>query len=125
MTGVRRRLRVIAPPAAFFVLLLLGWELYVRARGLEDYVLPAPSQVGRALVDMAPELGPDVRATLTEATFGLVAGAIAGVVLAVVIALWPFARRAVYPLLVISQTIPAIVFAAEPPDTSVPGPILA
>ena len=94
------------------MLLLLGWELYVRARGLEDYVLPAPSQVWRALVDMAPDLGPDVRATMIEATFGLVVGAVGGRrargrdrALAV------RARRAVYPLLVISQTIPAIVFA--------------
>ena len=111
MTPTRRRLRAIVPPVVFFVLLLLGWELYVRARGLEDYVLPAPSQVWRALVDMAPDLGPDVRATVTEAVFGLVVGAVAGVALAVLIALWPFARRAVYPLLVVSQTIPAIVFA--------------
>ena len=111
MTSSRRRLRAIVPPVVFFVLLLVGWELYGRARGLEDYVLPAPSQVWRALVDMAPDLGPDVRATVTEAVFGLVAGAVAGVALAVLIALWPFARRAVYPLLVVSQTIPAIVFA--------------
>ena len=111
MTQTRRRLRAIAPPVVFFVLLLLGWELYVRARGLEDYVLPAPSQVWRALVDMAPDLGPDVRATMTEATFGLVVGAVAGRRAGGLIALWPFARRAVYPLLVVSQTIPAIVFA--------------
>ena len=111
MTQTRRRLRAIAPPVVFFLLLLLGWEIYVRARGLEDYVLPAPTQVWRALVDMAPDLGPDLRATMIEATFGLVVGSVAGVGLAVVIALWPFARRAVYPLLVISQTIPAIVFA--------------
>jgi ABC-type nitrate/sulfonate/bicarbonate transport system permease component len=111
VTRARQRIRAIVPPLVFFVVLIGLWEVYVRARGLADYVLPAPSQVWRALVDMAPDLGPDVRATVTEATVGLAIGAVAGVALAVLIALWPFARRAVYPLLVVSQTIPAIVFA--------------
>jgi ABC-type nitrate/sulfonate/bicarbonate transport system permease component len=94
-----------------FAALLAGWELYVRARGIADYVLPAPSQVWRALVDMVPDLGSDIRATTTEAVVGLVVAAVAGVAFAVVIATWPLARRTVYPLLVVSQTIPAIVLA--------------
>ena len=60
---------------------------------------------------MAPHLGPDIRATLIEATVGLIVAAVAGAAFAVLIAVWPFARRAVYPLLVVSQTIPAIVLA--------------
>ena len=106
-----RFLRTVVPPLVFFALLVLGWELYVRARGLADYVLPAPSQVLRALVDMAPDLGADIRATVTEASVGLVLAAVSGAVFAVVIASWPVARRTVYPLLVVSQTIPAIVLA--------------
>jgi ABC-type nitrate/sulfonate/bicarbonate transport system permease component len=106
-----RRARSALPPIVFFVLVLVGWEVYVRARGVADYVLPPPSKIGSALVDMAPHLGPDIRATLIEATVGLVVGAVAGAAFAVLIAVWPFARRAVYPLLVVSQTIPAIVLA--------------
>ena len=49
------------------------------ARGVADYVLPPPSRVWTALVDMAPDLGPDVRATMTEATVGLFVAAVAGV----------------------------------------------
>jgi ABC-type nitrate/sulfonate/bicarbonate transport system permease component/ABC-type nitrate/sulfonate/bicarbonate transport system substrate-binding protein len=111
VNALLRRARVAVPPMLFLAALVLGWELYVRARGLADYVLPAPSQVWRALVDMAPDLRDDIRATVTEAALGLVLAAAAGAVLAVVIAVWPFARRAVYPLLVVSQTVPAIVFA--------------
>jgi ABC-type nitrate/sulfonate/bicarbonate transport system permease component len=111
VSRIRRHLRDAFPPLVFLVLLIGVWELYVRARGIADYVLPAPSQIWRALVDMAPHLGPDIRATVTEATVGLVAAALAGAAFAVLIAIWPFARRAVYPLLVISQTVPAIVLA--------------
>ncbi len=111
MNTVGRRVRGAVPPVVFFVLVLVGWEVYVRARGVADYVLPPPSQIWTALVDMAPHLGPDIRATLIEATVGLVVAAVAGAAFAVLIAVWPFARRAVYPLLVVSQTIPAIVLA--------------
>jgi ABC-type nitrate/sulfonate/bicarbonate transport system permease component len=76
-----------------------------------DYVLPAPSRVWRALWSMAPDLGDDVQVTITEAVLGLLAGATAGVVLALAIAAWPVARRAVYPVLVVSQTVPVIVLA--------------
>src|SRR5262245_63767401 len=99
MTSVTRRVRTVGPPALFFVLVLVGWEVYVRARGVADYVLPPPSKVWDALVDMAPHLGPDVRATVTEAVFGLVVAAVAGAAFALLIAAWPFARRAVYALL--------------------------
>jgi len=108
---VRRRLTAVVLPVGFLGLLLLAWEAYVRARGLADYVLPAPSQVWEALVDMAPDLWPDIRVTVTEAVVGLVIAAVAGAALALLIALSPFARRAVYPVLVVSQTVPAIVLA--------------
>jgi ABC-type nitrate/sulfonate/bicarbonate transport system permease component len=111
VSTIASRVRAALPPVVFLIALIGAWELYVRARGIADYVLPAPSQVWRALVDMAPDLGPDIRATVIEATLGLGLAAVTGVVFAAVIALWQFARRAVYPLLVISQTVPALVLA--------------
>jgi ABC-type nitrate/sulfonate/bicarbonate transport system permease component len=111
MTHVMRRVRTVGPPVFFFVLVLAGWEIYVRARGVADYVLPPPSKVGSALFDMAPHIGADVQATITEAVIGLLLAAVAGAAFALLIAAWPFARRSVYPLLVVSQTIPAIVLA--------------
>jgi NitT/TauT family transport system permease protein len=106
-----KTLRRALPPLACLALLILAWELYVRARGVARYVLPAPSEVWRALVDMAPDLGPDIRATVTEALVGLVFAAAAGAGFAIVIASWQLARRTLYPLLVMSQTVPAIVLA--------------
>ncbi|GIU88281.1 MAG: nitrate ABC transporter permease [Acidimicrobiia bacterium] len=108
---MRRALARSGPPVAFAVAVLAAWEAYVRARGIADYVLPAPSQVWLALVDMVPELGHDVRVTVSEALAGLAIAAAGGALLALAIALWPFARRAVYPVLVVSQTVPAIVLA--------------
>jgi ABC-type nitrate/sulfonate/bicarbonate transport system permease component len=105
-----KRLTRIVPPVLFFAALIGVWELYVRARGT-DYILPAPSQVWREFWRMAPDLGNDVRATLTAALIGMLVAVVAGVLLAVAIALSPHVRRTVYPVLVVTQTVPPIVLA--------------
>ncbi|MGQ0824200.1 MAG: ABC transporter substrate-binding protein [Actinomycetota bacterium] len=101
----------LLPPLGFLVVLLGAWELYVRTDRIEDYVLPAPTRVGREFFSMAPDLGRDVWITTVEAVAGLTIGALVGVALALAIARYAFARRAIYPVLVVSQTVPAIVLA--------------
>lgn len=107
MSAARR----YAPPALFLAGLIGAWELYVRAGGVERYVLPAPSEIAPEFWRMAPDLGHDIRITVVEALVGLGAAAVAGTVLALLVAVSPLARRAVYPVLVVSQTVPAIVLA--------------
>lgn len=84
--GVRRRGagRVIAP--LLTVVVLVGvWEAAVRLTGVPKFVLPAPSQVARTAVEVAPLLGPHVLTTLTEAVAGLVLGTVAGLVLSILV----------------------------------------
>lgn len=104
-------LREAGPPLAVVLAVLALWEGAVAVFPIEDYLLPAPSQVWRALVEMAPVLPEHIAATLTEALAGLaVAVAVALPVAALVVAS-PAARRALLPLLVLSQNIPMIVLA--------------
>ena len=56
-------------------------------------------------------LGPALLVTVQEVLLGFVIAAAAGVGLAVALHLSPVARRAVYPLLIGSQTVPIIVLA--------------
>jgi ABC-type nitrate/sulfonate/bicarbonate transport system permease component len=107
MSTVRRYV-----PAAIVLVLLAGaWEAYVQLRGIEEYVLPAPSDIAPEFVRMVPHLGDDVRITVIEAVVGLAVGAAAGALLAIVMALSPPIRRALYPVLVVQQAVPAIVLA--------------
>ncbi|MDY7103158.1 MAG: ABC transporter permease [Actinomycetota bacterium] len=110
-TRRRRATTTWLPPLAFCALAIAGWELYVRSRGIADYVLPAPSTVAVEAVHMAPELPRHVRATATAALWGLVVSVVSGVTIAMTMAAWPLARRALYPVLVASQTVPGIVVA--------------
>ena len=110
----RRLLAVAAqylPAAALLVLLVAGWEAWVRAFDTKPYVLPAPSRIWSAFLEVRGTLPGHLRTTMAESLLGLAFAAVVGLALAVVIALVPLVRRVLYPLLVVSQTIPMVVLA--------------
>lgn len=100
-----------APATALLVVLVLFWEGWVRAFDTKDYVLPAPSDIWSSFLDTRGLLPEHIRTTMTEAVVGLAFAAILGVVLAVLISSVPLVRRVLYPLLIVSQTIPMVVLA--------------
>ncbi len=103
--------RDYAPAAAFLVLLVVGWEVAVAAFDVAPYLLPAPSGVWTAFLETRELLPAHLRTTVGEALLGLALAAVAGVTLAAIIAGSSFARRAVYPVVVVSQNVPLIVLA--------------
>ena len=105
------RLRYFGPPALIVLGALGLWELIVRLGHVPGYLLPAPSQIAADLAADWPVLGPALLITLEEVLAGFVIAAAAGLGLAVLLHLSPMARRAVYPLLIGSQTVPIIVLA--------------
>jgi ABC-type nitrate/sulfonate/bicarbonate transport system permease component len=99
------------PAVGLFVALLLAWEIVVRALQVETYFVPAPTQVVRAAIEVQGVLPGHLRTTLIEAVAGLVLSAIAAVALASAMVSVPALRRALYPLLVVSQNVPLVVIA--------------
>ena len=111
--SVARRLWRNYGMAALLVLVVLSiWELVVRLAHIPEYLLPAPSQIAVALkADWSTILAPATWVTLREVLIGFALAAVAGIGLAVVLHLFGPLRRAVYPLLIASQTIPVVVLA--------------
>ncbi len=99
------------PPVLFLVALLLAWEVFVRVRGIAPWILPPPSDIWSAFLEVRGTLPGHLKTTMTEALIGLVLAAVFGIAIAALIASVGFARRALYPLLVISQNVPLIVLA--------------
>jgi ABC-type nitrate/sulfonate/bicarbonate transport system permease component len=114
-TAWRRRLRTIAgralPVALAVGTLLLVWQLYASRPGVDQQILPTPVAVSNALVAQHEVLWGHTLVTLYETVVGFAAAFVAGVVFAAVIDFSPWLRRAIYPLLVVSQTIPIITLA--------------
>lgn len=91
--------------------LLGGWELYARLGGIDDFILPAPSQIVAALYDDRALLWADFRVTAGEVLLGILVAVAAGLLFVVAIHFSATLRRALYPLLVASQTIPIVIIA--------------
>jgi ABC-type nitrate/sulfonate/bicarbonate transport system permease component len=111
----RRRLRRAAgyaiPVALTLGALLLAWQLYASRPDADQQILPTPVAVWNALVAQRGVLWGHTLVTLYETAVGFTAAFVAGVVFAAVIDFSPWLRRAIYPLLVVSQTIPIITLA--------------
>jgi putative hydroxymethylpyrimidine transport system permease protein len=98
--------------AAALVAVLIGaWELYVDAGGADPLILPAPHAVAKSLYLDRSLLWSNFLVTAEEVLLGILVAALAGFVLAVLIHLSATLRRAVYPLLVASQTVPIPMIA--------------
>lgn len=99
--------------ALLFTLVMLGiWEFYVWAFHVPKYLLPSPSGIVIALKnDWSSILAPAMWVSLREVLLGFLIAAVAGVGLAIVLHMFGPLRRAVYPLLIGSQTIPIVVLA--------------
>jgi len=102
-----RKLSSLFLLAAFFT----AWELYCRLGGIPKTVLPAPSDIVQALISHWNLLLIHTIQTVEEALIGLFLAVLLGVGVAILLFLFPRIRAAVYPLLVLSQTIPIIALA--------------
>ncbi|MDQ2760707.1 MAG: ABC transporter permease [Actinomycetota bacterium] len=99
--------------ALLLLLALLGiWELYVDLGGADPLILPAPHAVAMALYSDRSLLWSNFLVTAEEVLLGIVVAAIpAGFALSVALHFSPTLRRALYPLLVASQTLPIPIVA--------------
>jgi putative hydroxymethylpyrimidine transport system permease protein len=94
------------------VAIVAVWELATGVLGVEDYILPAPSAVARALVDRwEPTLASATWVTLTEVLVGFAIAVGAGLLIACGLHFSRIARSAFYPWLIGSQTVPVVVIA--------------
>ena len=87
------------------------WELILRLAQVPEYLLPTPSEIAADMKADWPVLQPALFVTAREVLLGFVISAAAGVGLAVLLHLFSALRRAVYPVLIGSQTVPIIVLA--------------
>ena len=98
-------------PTLLIVAVLAVWEVVVRWRQTPAWLLPPPSAIGRALLDDRSLLLTNARVTLSEILLGFGLAVIVGVALGVLIANVGPIARAVYPLVITSQTIPVPAIA--------------
>ena len=93
------------------VLILIVWQIVSSVGLVENFMLPSPIQVIVALVKEFPILMQHSIITLTEAFVGLLAGIFLGFLSAVLMDQFEGLYKAFYPMMVLTQTIPAVAIA--------------
>lgn len=107
------RLTVAATIPALMLLaaLVLLWQWYASRPDIDAQILPTPLAVWGVLVGQRDILWQHMLVTLQETLIGFALALAAGVIFGTLIDFSPWLRRAIYPLLVASQTIPIITLA--------------
>lgn len=99
------------PAVVVVVAILVAWEIGVVLSGVSPIVLPAPSRIARALWEFRDDALRHSLTTLTEAVVGFAVAVALAVGAAVAMDRVETVRRALYPILVSSQTIPIVAIA--------------
>jgi putative hydroxymethylpyrimidine transport system permease protein len=98
--------------AIVLTLAVIGiWQLAVWLGNVPEYLLPSPSAIVADLKTDWVVLNPALWVTLREVLIGFVIATVTGIGLAVLLHLFGPLRRAMYPILIGSQTIPVVVLA--------------
>lgn len=98
-------------PAALLTAIVLIWQAISSAGLVPRFMLPSPVDVGRAFIVNFNDLAANAGITLAEAFIGLGLGILLGFGLAMLMDRFDGLYQAVFPLLVISQTIPTVAIA--------------
>ena len=101
----------VAQPVAALVIFVALWETVCRVFHVRAYLLPPPSAI---FTDTTELLGPVVMHTLATGEtvlLGFAASVVISLPLAVLITASPVIANAIYPLLVVTQSIPKVALA--------------
>ncbi len=98
-------------PLSLMLSLLIIWQAVVQLSNIPEWLLPSPVRVLTTFWEVLPLLLHHSQSTLLATGAGLLTAITVAVALAAVMDFSPCVKQGVYPLLVISQTIPIISIA--------------
>lgn len=115
LTPSRRAARAFlenwALPAGTLLGLLVAWQVASRLLHVPVWLVPAPTDIVQALVERGGGLGIHIWTTFYETVLGFLLAIACGVPLAVAVVHSRVVGNAIYPLILITQSIPKVAFA--------------
>ncbi len=100
-------------PVAVLVVIVVVWEAAVQAAQSPFHLIPAPTEILAAIIRTRETLlTQHIPQTMLETLIGMVLALVFGLLVAALLDFLPLVKQALYPLLVVSQTIPTVALAA-------------
>lgn len=109
-----RKLRSIInklAPVLAIALILIVWQTLSVVGVVPKFMLPSPIDVVMAFMEDFGLLMQHAKTTLIEAFYGLFFGIVLGFVVAIVMDSFDTAYKAIYPIIIITQTVPTVAIA--------------
>jgi len=100
----------IAPIIALLAVVVI-WYVISDREVVPAYMLPSPITVAKAFAANITVMLAQAAVTLQEAAYGLLIGIFLAFIIATLMDRFMFLRKALYPILVVTQTIPTIAIA--------------
>lgn len=98
-------------PMLAILLILAVWQTASGTGLISKFMLPSPLDVVKAFAQDFPLLMSNARVTLLEAFIGLSMGIVIGFLMAVIMDRFDKMYQAMYPLIVLTQTVPTVAIA--------------
>ena len=109
--GVRRAFAAGLPSLVLVAAGLVAWQWFVAATGVRPQVLPSPLRVAEQGWAAREQIWANTVPTLQVTAVGFAVSLALGWMIAIAVDFSPWLRRALTPLLVVSQTLPIIAIA--------------
>ncbi len=113
-TGLKKKHRELGLniiPAFIMGLCVLFWQVAVDLFNVQPFVLPSPIKVFKALYDERSLLLTHTLVTIGEAFSGFGIAIVLGIIFGLLMGYYKPVRVALYPIFVVTQTIPLIILA--------------
>lgn len=98
-------------PIITLVAAVLLWQVIVDVKNVPAYIVPSPTSIVKTLISDFKVIMQNTKVTIYESIVGFVISIILSFILAVLMDSFKIVRKSLYPILVISQTIPTIAIA--------------
>lgn len=98
-------------PILTFLFILVIWQGAVKIYDIPQYVLPSPSDIVQIFFKDYQNLYTHTIVTLNEAVIGFIVSIILSIGIGILMDFIPLFKKCVYPIMLVSQTIPTITIA--------------
>jgi NitT/TauT family transport system permease protein len=111
VSSVRRAVSYLAPPVGLFVAFLIVWEIFVRVRDIQPFLLPKPTSIWTQFTGQTSNIWDATKATGSNALVGLVCGIVLGTVFAIVSSRFRVLREMTTPVAAALNATPIIAIS--------------
>lgn len=98
-------------PILTFLAIIIIWQVIVEIKDIPQYILPTPIDIIKVFITDYQNLFDNTLVTLYETILGFILALVVALTLGIIMDFVSVIRKSLYPILVVSQTIPTITIA--------------